>query len=71
MARNPVELPYLFIEELTVLFNYKNVESSLRAISRKTFPIPTYKLSGRRVADREVVRDYFRKMRAEGLTSQE
>lgn len=61
------ELPYLFVEELTVLFNYKNVESTQRAISRGTFPVATYRIGKRRVADREVVRAYFRKMRDDGL----
>ena len=61
------ELPYVLIEDLTILFNYKNVESTQRAISRGTFPVPTYRVGKRRVADREVVRAYFRKMRDEGL----
>jgi len=61
------ELPYVFIEDLTILFNYKNVESTQRAMSRGTFPVPTYRVGKRRVADREVVRAYFRKMRDEGL----
>lgn len=61
------ELPYVSTEDLTILFGYKNTESTLRAISRKTFPVPTYRVGGRRVADREVVRAYFRRMRDEGL----
>jgi len=61
------ELPYIFVEDLTILFNYKNVESTQRAMSRGTFPVPTYRVGKRRVADREVVRAYFRKMRDEGL----
>ena len=61
------EMPYLLIEDLTVLFGYKNKESALRAISRGTFPVSTQKIAGRRVADREMVREYFRRLRAESL----
>jgi hypothetical protein len=61
------ELPYIMIEDLTILFCYKNVESTQRAMSRGTFPVPTYRVGRRRVADREVVRAYFRNMRDEGL----
>lgn len=60
----PEGLPYLDTKELTVVFNYKNVESCRRAISRGTFPVPTYKLGKQRVADREVVKEHFRKIRA-------
>ena len=61
------ELPYVFVEDLTVLFSYKNEASTLRAISRGTFPVPTFRVGKRRAADREVLRAYFRRLRDEGL----
>lgn len=59
----PKGLPYLNVDELTTLFGYKNSASTLRAMSRGSFPVPTYKLGKFRVADREVVMQYFRDMR--------
>ena len=59
----PEGLPYLDTDELTIVFNYKNVESTRRAMSRGTFPVPTYRMGKIRVADRELVKDYFRRMR--------
>lgn len=63
----PEGMPYLDTEELTTVFNYKNVESTRRAMSRGTFPIATYRMGKQRVADREVVKEYFRRMRDEGM----
>lgn len=63
----PEGLPYLDIKELTIVFNYKNRHSTRAAISRGTFPVATYRMGGKRVADREVVKEYFRRMRDEGL----
>ena len=55
-------------DELADLFGYANAQSVHSAISRGSFPCPTYRIGGgRRVADREVVRAYFRHHRERGI----
>ncbi len=60
------EFPYFTLDEIYELFLYKNKQSAYVAISRGCFPVATYKLAGRRVADREVVRAFFRAQRRAG-----
>ncbi len=60
------ECPYFTLDEIYELFLYKNKQSAYVAISRGCFPVPTYRLAGRRVADREVVRAFFRVQRQVG-----
>ena len=61
------ERPYWTLDELFELFGYGNKHSAHVAISRGCFPVATYKLGGRRVADREVVREFFRAHRRAGV----
>ena len=60
-------LPYLTLADLTLIFGYANERETRRAIRRGTLDLPTYKLLGRIVADKEVVQAFFAKKRAEGL----
>ena len=60
-------LPYFDVDELQALFGYKHKVSVYNAIKRGTFPVPTYKIRGSIVADREVVRRYFELKREAGL----
>ena len=60
------EIPYFTLDEIFELFGYKSKQSAYVAISRGCFPVHTYRLAGRRVADREVVREFFRAQRRAG-----
>ena len=60
------ERPFFTLDEIYELFLYKNKRSAYVAISRGCFPVATYKIAGRRVADREVVRAFFRAQRRAG-----
>jgi len=60
-------LPYLESDELQVLFGYRSKQTMYNAINRKTFPVATYHLCGRVVADREVVMQFFLRKRKEGM----
>ena len=59
--------PYFTTEELAELFGYASAQSVHSAISRGTFPCPTYRAGKRRVADCEVVTAYFRHHREQGI----
>lgn len=61
--------PYwLDIDDLMVLFPaYTNRAAVYTAIKNKTFPVHTFRMGGHRYADKETVRAYFRKLRAESL----
>lgn len=61
------KLPYLTLADLTVIFGYANERETRRALRRGTLAVPTYKLLGKVVADREVVHAFFAKKRAEGM----
>ena len=60
-------LPYVGLKDLAYIFKYKNVESARKAVQRGQMPVPTYKLAGQIVADREVVREFFALQREAGL----
>jgi hypothetical protein len=55
------------LEDLTAVFGYKNRRAAVRAIKNNTFPIPTYELAGRRVANVAVVKKYFDEKTDEGV----
>jgi hypothetical protein len=58
---------YLERDDLMVLFGYKNTKAFYNAINLGRFPVPTYKLGGKIVADREAVRLFFAEQRARGV----
>lgn len=60
-------LPYVTAEDLTLLFGYSCVQSTLRALRSQALPLPTYKVRGRVVVDREAVRVFFAEQRAIAL----
>lgn len=62
-------MPYLEMDELTVLFGYKNTRAAIAAIRKETFPVDVYRLAGRWVADPAVVNGFFEAKRLEGLAS--
>lgn len=61
-------LPYMQIEEFAPLFGYK-VNSAKNVIGEGRFPVMTYKLGRRIVADRDVVDAYFKARRQQGLAA--
>lgn len=60
------ELPYFYLDEIVELMGYKNIRSAYHAITNNTFPIKTYKLARRVVADKQVCRAFFMQRRTEG-----
>lgn len=61
-----MERPWLGLKELSELFGM-TLGSARNAIAEQRFPVPTYKLGKRVVADRAVVEAFFASRRAEGL----
>lgn len=61
-----VDHPLVPIEDLAILFRYKNPDTARHAIIMGRFPIPTFRRGKRIYAYREVVRDFFQKKREEG-----
>lgn len=61
-----MERPWLGLKELAELFGM-TLGSARNAIAEQRFPVPTYKLGKRVVADRAVVEAFFASRRAEGL----
>jgi predicted DNA-binding transcriptional regulator AlpA len=61
-----MERPWLGLKEVADLFGM-TLGSARNAISEQRFPVPTYKLGKRVVADRAVVEQFFAARRAEGL----
>ena len=53
----------LTTDQLTELFEYKSRRSLYEAIRIGAFPVPTYKIGQIIYAERNVVREYFRKVR--------
>lgn len=60
------ELPYFLLDEIYELFGYTNRRSAYNAIRLGRFPVRTYKIGRSIVADREVVREFFRREREAG-----
>lgn len=61
-----MERPWLGLKEVADLFGM-TLGSARNAIAEQRFPVPTYKLGKRVVADRAVVEAFFATRRAEGL----
>ncbi len=61
-----MERPWIALKELADLFGM-TLGSARNAIAEQRFPIPTYKLGKRVVADRTVVEHFFATRRQEGL----
>jgi predicted DNA-binding transcriptional regulator AlpA len=61
-----MERPWISIKELADLFGL-TLGSLRNAIAEDRFPIPTYKLGKRVVADKHVVEQFFASRRADGL----
>jgi predicted DNA-binding transcriptional regulator AlpA len=60
--------PYMKMDELAEVMGM-SPKGVANAISRGTFPVPTYRLGKARVADRAVVEAFFEAKRAEGLAA--
>lgn len=60
--------PYLELSEFAPMFGYKPASAKNR-IAAGTFPVKTYKLGRRIVADRAVVDAWFEARRREGLAA--
>jgi hypothetical protein len=70
-SKHDVHPYWVNMDQLAVLFPaFKGKAGISVAIHRGTFPIHTFRLGGKRYADKEVVRDYFRKVRAEAKAAQ-
>ena len=61
-----MEKPYYTAQELAELMGI-TVKSLHNALHLERFPIPTYKLGKIRVADKEVVKQFFALKSVEGL----
>jgi len=60
------EIPYFTLDEIYELFGYTNRRSCYNAIRAGVFPVRTFKIGRTIVADREVVREFFRSEREKG-----
>lgn len=60
--------PYMTMPELAEALSM-TPKGLMNSISRGTCPVPTYKLGGRRVADRQVLEAFFEAKRSEGLAA--
>jgi hypothetical protein len=60
------EIPYFTLDEIYELFGYTNIRSCYNAIAANRFPVHTYKIGRTIVADRAIVREFFRKEREAG-----
>ena len=58
--------PYYTMQELSEIMSM-SLKGLHNALHNKQFPIPTYKLGKRRVADKDVVDAFFAQRRLEGL----
>lgn len=62
-----IEVPYLEVDELMLIFGYENRTAFHAALRSKALPIPTFTIGRRIVADKEVVRRFFAWRRREGV----
>jgi predicted DNA-binding transcriptional regulator AlpA len=62
-----MEKPYIHMPELADLLGM-TLKGLHNSVCRESFPIPTYKLGKRRVADKEVVSRFFNEKRIIGLS---
>lgn len=63
-----MQKPWLDVKQVAPLFGI-TYETAKNKIALGTFPVPTYKLGRRLVADREVVDAYFARRREEGFAA--
>lgn len=71
MDLSEITLPYMELEEVSVLLGYKNRRAAVRAIKNGTFEVPTYELAGRRVCNTAVVKKFFEEKTDEGTLALE
>lgn len=66
-----MKMPFwLTMKDLLKVFpQYSSLASIRSACRRGTFPIPTFKVGNKRYADKEVVAEYFKQQRREGLAA--
>lgn len=62
-----VESLFLTAEELRLIFRYPTIWAFYKSVERGSFPIPTYKIRGRIVADTAAVQRFFAEQRARGI----
>lgn len=58
--------PWLTLAEAAPRFGL-SVGAARNKVADESFPVPTYKLGGRRVVDKAVIEEFFRLRREEGL----
>lgn len=63
-----VPVHWLTVDDLMVIFpQYSSTQAIRNAISLGRFPVPTFNVGNRRYADKRVVREYFERLKQEGL----
>ena len=67
ITMSEAEVAYYDLNEIWYDLGYQNRRGAVRAIRKKSFPLPYYTIAGRKVVDRLVFHTYFRKQREEGL----
>jgi len=63
-----VEVPWITLEQVAPMFGV-SFETAKNKIALGTFPIKTYKVGRKIVADRQVVDSYFAAQREKGLAA--
>lgn len=63
--------PWVAVGRVYDHFGYKSQKSALNAISKGTFPVPTFKLGPIRAVHQEVYDEYWRRHRDEGMAELE
>jgi|19_taG_2_1085344.scaffolds.fasta_scaffold00186_8 hypothetical protein len=61
MAEEEVDVPYMELEEMVELFGYTNEDAARRHIRMGLFPVVTYRLAGRTVANTRAIQNFFDK----------
>lgn len=61
------ERTWVPLAEVFGQYGYKNMESARNAVSTGRFPVPTFKLAGTIVIDKEVHAEFFDAYRRAGL----
>ena len=59
--------PVMELDELEIIFGYKNRLALNHAIRVGRFPVPTFIMADRRVAHVDVVQEYFARQKREGM----
>lgn len=63
-----MEVPWISITDAAPMFGM-TVSGIRNSIFREKFPVPTYRLGKQRVIDKEVLKAYFDKKKAAGLSA--